>query len=37
MTQLYFTKIILEAMRKVDWRVGRPASNYSDQALQAEG
>ena len=31
------TKILLEAMRTVGWRVGRPAGSYSDRALQAEG
>lgn len=37
MIQSYFKKIILEAMRETDWRVGRLANNYSEQALQDKG
>ena len=35
--QGYLTKILLEAVRMVRWRVGRPAGSYSDWALQDEG
>lgn len=37
MIQSYCRKIILEPMRKTDWRVGRPACNHSDEAWQDEG